>query len=108
MRDLTLSEIARLRAEDRTDAVPLEMDEDTFRGFYDRTARALRVYLGRVTGDPALADDLLQESCTVSCGRVARTRAKRTGGTRSSGSPRTWCTTPAAAHGTCRLSRRST
>lgn len=62
MRDLTLSEIEQLRADDRSHAVPLEMDEETFRGFYDRTARALRVYLGRVTGDPALADDLLQES----------------------------------------------
>src|SRR4029450_8348741 len=43
-------------------AVPLEMDEESFRGFYDRTARTLRAYLARVTGDAALADDLLQES----------------------------------------------
>ena len=61
MRDLTLTEIERLRAGDADAAVPLEMDEESFRGFYDRTARTLRAYLARVTGDPALADDLLQD-----------------------------------------------
>jgi RNA polymerase sigma-70 factor (ECF subfamily) len=38
------------------------MDEETFRALYDRTARGLWVYLARVTGDRALADDLLQET----------------------------------------------
>jgi len=37
------------------------MDEDTFRAFYDRTSRAVWVYLARVTGDRELADDLLQD-----------------------------------------------
>ena len=39
-----------------------EMDEDAFRAFYDRTARSLWGYLSRMTGDPQVADDLLQET----------------------------------------------
>ena len=63
MRDVTLSDIQRLRAEaDSAEDIPLEMDEETFCGFYDRTARVLRAYLSRVTGDPQVADDLMQEA----------------------------------------------
>lgn len=40
----------------------LPMDRDAFAGFYERSAPALRAYLIRVSGNAALADDLLQES----------------------------------------------
>ncbi len=40
----------------------LQMDEDTFRGFYTQTSGMLWAYLARATNDAAAADDLLQES----------------------------------------------
>ena len=40
----------------------LQMDEDTFRGFYTRTSGMLWAYLARATGDASAADDLLQEA----------------------------------------------
>ena len=57
--DLLMNEAALASAETVTAYGP--MDEDTFRAFYDRTSRAVWVYLARVTGDRQLADDLLQE-----------------------------------------------
>jgi RNA polymerase sigma-70 factor (ECF subfamily) len=48
------------RGASRTDQLP--MDSDAFSGFYLRSAPALRAYLTRVSGNHALADDLLQES----------------------------------------------
>ena len=38
------------------------MDEESFRALYARTARPLWAYLARVSGDRALAEDLLQET----------------------------------------------
>ena len=39
-----------------------DMDNEAFAEFYERSARSLWSYLARVSGDPALADDLMQES----------------------------------------------
>jgi len=38
------------------------MDNEAFAAFYQRSARPLWAYLVRVSGDPALAEDLMQES----------------------------------------------
>jgi RNA polymerase sigma-70 factor (ECF subfamily) len=62
VRDTTLTELERLAAEAGTVEVVFQMDEEAFRGFYDRTSRALWSYLSRVTGDRQQADDLLQET----------------------------------------------
>ena len=61
-RDVTLTDVERLDRVAARAVETLQMDEDTFRAFYDRTARPVWVYLARITGDRALADDLLQES----------------------------------------------
>jgi RNA polymerase sigma-70 factor (ECF subfamily) len=62
MRDITLSELQRLEPAIIESGDVFQMDQDTFRALYDRTARPLWVYLFRRTGDAELADDLLQET----------------------------------------------
>jgi RNA polymerase sigma-70 factor (ECF subfamily) len=37
------------------------MDNEAFAGFYERSASSLWAYLARTSGNPALADDLMQE-----------------------------------------------
>ncbi|MEJ2008671.1 MAG: RNA polymerase sigma factor [Acidobacteriota bacterium] len=48
-------------AEPEAEVKCLAMDEESFRIVYERTSRPLWAYLARVSGDPTLADDLLQE-----------------------------------------------
>lgn len=59
-RDTTYQDLSRERALDQP--AELVMDEESFRAFYDRTARGVWAYLARVTGDRTLAEDLLQEA----------------------------------------------
>jgi RNA polymerase sigma-70 factor (ECF subfamily) len=56
------SVIPSIFAGDAPEAAESPMDSDAFAGFYERSSRSLWAYLARVSGDPALADDLMQES----------------------------------------------
>lgn len=61
MGEITLTDMDRLLALDDAERT-FQMDEDTFRVFYEQTARPIWVYLMRMTGDRGDADDLLQET----------------------------------------------
>src|SRR5262245_16546978 len=61
IRDMTVSDVERLEAAGVAEA-SFAMTEDAFRAFYDRTSRSVWGYLARLTGDPSLADDLLQDT----------------------------------------------
>jgi RNA polymerase sigma-70 factor (ECF subfamily) len=62
LKEFTLSEAQQFgRAIGAVDAA-FQMDEPSFRTFYERTARPLWSYLYRSSGNAALADDLMQES----------------------------------------------
>lgn len=54
--------IPQLDAADSAEGHGLSMNEEAFAGFYQRTARPVWSYLAHVSRNPALADDLLQES----------------------------------------------
>ncbi len=58
---MTYSDVNRAQAIANAE-VRFVMDEEAFRGFYDRNARGVWAYLSRVTGDRQMADDLLQET----------------------------------------------
>jgi RNA polymerase sigma-70 factor (ECF subfamily) len=61
-RETTITDLDLAAAARADTDVALQLDEDAFRGFYDRTARPLWGYLYRLTGDRGAADDLLQET----------------------------------------------
>lgn len=60
-RDATFNDLSRAEVLDEACA-EFVMDEETFRGFYERNARGLWAFLARLTGDREQADDLLQET----------------------------------------------
>ena len=62
LRNLTFNEVERLQSSAGLADDALQMDQETFAGIYERTARPIWVFLWRKTGDSQLADDLLQET----------------------------------------------
>ncbi len=62
MREFAITEIGQAQAGATESEETFHMDEESFRGFYERTARSLWAYLSRASGDPSLADDLLQDT----------------------------------------------
>lgn len=54
--------IASLEFGDAAPAAEPAMDSEAFAAFYERSSAQLWAYLARASGDPALADDLSQES----------------------------------------------
>jgi RNA polymerase sigma-70 factor, ECF subfamily len=59
---MTWEQLAPAVRVDELSAAGSPMDNAEFGAFYERSARPLWAYLMRVSGDPALADDLAQES----------------------------------------------
>ena len=82
----------------------MSMTEEAFRSFYDRTARSVWGYLARLTGDPALADDLLQDAYYRFLRAGVSMKTKPTAATPSSRLRRTSPATPRAGVARCRFS----
>ena len=57
-----VSTLPKVFAEEASPVAIRPLECDAFAGFYQRSAPSLWAYLARVSGDPALADDLMQES----------------------------------------------
>jgi len=62
MNSITVFEFEQTAAVAQEAEQALQMDEENFCAFYDRTARPLLVYLTRVAGNRTLAEDLMQET----------------------------------------------
>ena len=62
MREFTLAELELAQAATCEAQEAFHMDEESFRDFYERTARPLWTYLSRVLGDASQADDMMQET----------------------------------------------
>ena len=62
MREITLTELEGSNVTAGVAEEAFHMDEQTFRAFYEKTSRPLWSYLSRLSGDPALAEDLVQEA----------------------------------------------
>jgi len=62
MREITLTELECSNVTAGVAEEAFHMDEQTFRVFYEKTSRPLWSYLSRLSGDSALAEDLVQEA----------------------------------------------